>query len=54
MNQSGATAESKEFGSRRLAFENQYAREKEAKQIEALKTSLEAKETKESTSKDKK
>ncbi|KAG2208195.1 hypothetical protein INT46_000237 [Mucor plumbeus] len=42
MNQSGATAGSKEFGSREKAVENQYVREKEAEQLKALKASMDA------------
>ncbi|KAI9487199.1 MAG: hypothetical protein EXX96DRAFT_614992 [Benjaminiella poitrasii] len=42
MNSSGATAESKDFGSRGKAAENQYARQKEAEQLKALKATLDA------------
>ncbi|KAG2197961.1 hypothetical protein INT47_002988 [Mucor saturninus] len=42
MNQSGATAGSKEFSSREQAMENQYARQKEQEQLKALKASLDA------------
>ncbi|KAI8984547.1 hypothetical protein BDF20DRAFT_911636 [Mycotypha africana] len=42
MNQSGATAQSKEFQSRERAAENQYARKKEAEQLQKLKEQLDA------------
>ncbi|KAF1799037.1 ATP synthase inhibitor protein INH1 [Mucor lusitanicus] len=42
MDQSGATAGSKEFGSRERAAENQYARQKEAEQLKALKATMDA------------
>ncbi|CAO3651059.1 unnamed protein product [Mucor hiemalis] len=51
MNQSGATAKSKEFSGREQASENQYARKKEQEQIKALKASLEAAAKKDENSK---
>ncbi|KAI8882891.1 hypothetical protein K501DRAFT_285639 [Backusella circina FSU 941] len=45
--QAGATAQSKEFGKREKAAEDQWARQKEAEQLKALKEAMSKKESKE-------